>query len=270
MHTMKFLERILLGGGMHLVRYFFFAGGAYLLFYVIFRQSWWTKKIQAAFPGSAQIKREIAYSLLSILMFVAVFTGVTLMTYAGYTRVYLDFGAHSVGYFIFSVLLMIVWHDTYFYWTHRLLHLKRFARFHRLHHRSHNTTPWTSFAFHPVEAFIQAAFVPVILVSVPLHPAAVAIVITWQMVFNVTGHLGYEIFPVWFHRSRVGRLFNTSTHHNMHHRYAGANYGLYFNLWDRVMRTNHPGYEQTYLESAEKMYGKSGEPAAEPVTSTAS
>jgi lathosterol oxidase len=252
---MDFLQRLAIGGGMHFFRYFFFAGLAYLIFYVIFRSKWSRKKIQTAFPKGKQIQREITYSVLSIGIFITFFGISVWMTSAGLTKIYMNFSAHSVYYFLFSVILLIFWHDTYFYWTHRLLHMKRFARFHRLHHQSHNTTPWTSFAFHPVEACVQAAFIPLILPFVPFHPIAIGIVITWQMAFNVMGHLGYEIFPVWFHKSVVGRLFNTSTHHNMHHQYAGANYGLYFNVWDRVMRTNHARYEQTFMESSEKMYG---------------
>lgn len=253
---MDFLKRLAIGGGMHLFRYFFFAGLAYLLFYVVFKNKWLSKKIQASFPKSGQIRREVVFSLLSIGIFTAFLGASILMTVAGYTRIYFKFADHSVWYFIFSVVLLILWHDTYFYWTHRLLHVKAFARFHRLHHQSHNTTPWTSFSFHPVEACVQAAFIPIAIVLIPFHPIAIGIVLTWQMVFNVMGHLGYELFPLWFHRSWVGRLFNTSTHHNMHHQYAQANYGLYFNIWDKVMKTNHVQYEEKYREASQKMFGE--------------
>ena len=33
----------------------------------------------------------------------------------------------------------------------------------------------------------------------------------------------------------------------MHHRLVKCNYGLYFNFWDRVMKTNHPHYEESIL-----------------------
>lgn len=253
---MELWKSLVLAVGMNFVRYFFFAGLAYLLFYVLFRRKWWMKKIQAGFPASKQIRREITYSVLSILIFMGVFLVITLLRRAGYTQIYLRFAEHSVWYFLGSIAVLILWHDTYFYWTHRLLHLKAFARFHRLHHQSHNTNPWTSFAFHPVEAVVQAGFVPPILFLLPFHPLAIGTVITWQMAFNVMGHLGYEVIPVWLHKTWVGRWFNTSTHHNMHHRFANANYGLYFNLWDRILKTNHTRYEETYRHEAEKMYGK--------------
>lgn len=248
------LEKLAIGGLMHFMRYFFFAGLAYIVFYVLLKNQWASKKIQAAFPKAKQIQREIYFSVLSILIFIGFLGMSTWLTLAGYTQIYTHFSERPVWYFILSVGLLIVWHDTYFYWTHRLLHLKQFTRFHRIHHESHNTTPWTSFSFHPVEAMVQAAFVPLIILVVPFHPIAIGIVITWQMIFNVMGHLGYEVIPVWVHKSWLGRVFNTSTHHNMHHQAAKANYGLYFNVWDTLMKTNHPHYEEKFIQASEKMY----------------
>jgi sterol desaturase/sphingolipid hydroxylase (fatty acid hydroxylase superfamily) len=63
---------------------------------------------------------------------------------------------------------------------------------------------------------------------------------------NVMGHLGYELFPKWFLQNKISRWLNTSTHHNMHHHYGKGNYGLYFNIWDRLLGTNHPQYEKQF------------------------
>jgi lathosterol oxidase len=71
---------------------------------------------------------------------------------------------------------------------------------------------------------------------------------TWQIAFNVLGHCGYEIFPRWFLGSGAGRFLNTPTHHAMHHEKVGANYGLYFNVWDRLLGTNHPDYERRFAK----------------------
>jgi sterol desaturase/sphingolipid hydroxylase (fatty acid hydroxylase superfamily) len=67
-----------------------------------------------------------------------------------------------------------------------------------------------------------------------------------MIVMNVMGHLGFEVLPKGFASQRIFRWHNTSVHHNMHHRYFRYNYGLYFNFWDRVMKTNHPDYEEHY------------------------
>jgi Delta7-sterol 5-desaturase len=235
------------------LRYAFFAGLAYLVFYILKRQAWFSKKIQPLFPKKEQIQRELLYSFISIVIFFIFFSIINTASKSGYTRIYRNIGQHSLVYFIVSIPLLFFWHDTYFYFTHRLLHTKAFLKFHKIHHLSHNTTPLTSFSFHPVEALVQASFT-LIVFFIPIHIASFAIVMFGQMIFNVIGHLGYELIPKTFHRSLFGKLFNTSTHHNMHHRYNKTNYGLYFNVWDKIFKTNHHLYEQTYQESAKKMY----------------
>lgn len=80
----------------------------------------------------------------------------------------------------------------------------------------------------------------------PIHPMALLFLSFWSMVWNITGHLGYEIFPKNFASHWFWGWFNTSTHHNMHHQGAKYNYGLYFNIWDRLMHTNHPNYLKAF------------------------
>ena len=56
-----------------------------------------------------------------------------------------------------SIGIAIVVHDTWFYWTHRLMHHRRlFKLFHRVHHESTNPTPWAAYCFAPLEAMAQA------------------------------------------------------------------------------------------------------------------
>jgi len=65
-------------------------------------------------------------------------------------------------------------------------------------------------------------------------------------VYNVYGHLGWELYPPGFARHPMGRWINTSFSHNQHHRYAHSNYGLYFLWWDRWFGTLHPDYESGF------------------------
>jgi len=62
----------------------------------------------------------------------------------------------------------------------------------------------------------------------------------------VMGHCGFELFPSWFMRSRLGWFMNTITHHGQHHEKFVTNFGLYFNFWDRLMGTNHRQYEERF------------------------
>jgi sterol desaturase/sphingolipid hydroxylase (fatty acid hydroxylase superfamily) len=232
---------------MHFLRYVLFAGSAYLLFYVWFRRRVIGRKIQETFPKPGQMRQEIAYSLLSFL----VFCGSGLLTAIFYrlhwTQLYRHVDDRGWLYLGFSLVAMILIHDTWFYWTHRLMHWRPlFPLFHRVHHLSHNPTPWASFSFHPLEAIVQAVIFPLAALVLPMHPLVALLWLIYMTAMNVLGHLGFEILPKRFLRNPLLRWHNTSVHHNMHHRYVHCNYGLYFNIWDRLMGTNHPRYQEEF------------------------
>ena len=189
------------------------------------------------------MRSEVLRSLETFCVFALVGIGVFFLRKHGWTRVYMDIHRHGWGYFVASVLFAIVAHDTYFYWTHRLLHLPWLYRYvHAVHHRSKNPIPWAAFAFHPVEAFVHAAIVPVLLVTIPFNPWAIFAFLLYMTGMNVLGHLGFELYPAGAVRHAFGKWHNTATHHNQHHRKPRGNFGLYFNAWDRILRTNHADY----------------------------
>lgn len=247
MELSDFLLRYAKGFGIDVLRYFLFAGGAFLIFYVLFKNTFSRFKIQQKFPEILHYKREIGYSFLSMLIFSFVGTCVFFLHKAGYTKIYTDIHAHSTLYFIFSVIAFIFAHDTYFYWSHRLIHHKSIYPYvHLIHHKSYNPSPWATFAFHPLEAIVQVAILPIMVFILPLHPLAIFIWSMYQLTLNVGGHLGFEFFRSGFTQRLHSRWSNTSTHHNMHHKFVNCNYGLYFNIWDSVMGTNHPKYHEEF------------------------
>lgn len=232
-------------------RYLIFAGTAYLIYYVIKRRDWLFMKIQNKFPERKQILTEIKYSVLTFLVFSSVVVAIRLVINHGIlaTRVYRNFSEHSAGYFILTTAFIIFFHDTYFYWMHRLMHHPLlYERVHKVHHLSKDPTPWAAFAFHPIEALLEIGFVPFLIFTIPLHFTSLLILSLWQVSFNVMGHLGYEIFPRKTMQHPLFKWMNTSTNHNMHHKFVRCNYGLYFNIWDRLMNTNHHKYYETFDE----------------------
>jgi Delta7-sterol 5-desaturase len=229
------------------LRYLFFAGSLFLLFYIWKKKDWFRFKIQQKFPDNKHIIREMKYSFLSIGIFALVGTSLFMLRKNGYTQMYLNFGEHSVAYFVFSVVAFIVLHDTYFYWTHRFMHWKRIYPYvHKIHHHSTNPTPWAAFAFHPLEAIVEVGIVPIMVFLMPIHPLALLTWVLYQTAMNVLGHLGFELFPSGFTTGAISKWHNTSVHHNMHHKHVTCNYGLYYNFWDRVMGTNHERYSQEF------------------------
>jgi sterol desaturase/sphingolipid hydroxylase (fatty acid hydroxylase superfamily) len=231
------------------LRYFIFATLAWILGYRVFRRRWWHRKIAQREPLRAEIRREISYSLLTLVVFGAVGAATVLASKAGYTQMYLHIGKHGWPWFFASVGLTIFLHDAYFFWTHRLMHHPRLFRlFHRAHHLSTNPTPWASYAFSPLEAVVQAGIFPLAVTVMPIHPLAFFCFMLWQITFNVLGHTGYEFHPRWLMDSWLGKFLNTPTNHVMHHEHFRGNYGLYFNFWDRLMGTNHERYEARFRE----------------------
>ena len=230
-----------------LIRYFLFAGTPFLLLYVLFKSKLVRFKIQQKFPENKHIVREISYSILSMLVFTVFGTSVFYFQQHGYTKIYLDIHEHSIAYFIFSVFAFIMAHDTYFYWSHRLMHHKKiYPHVHLIHHKSFNPTPWATFSFHPIEAVMQVLILPIMVFLIPLHPLAILIWSMYQLMLNVGGHTGYEVFRSGFTK-RIHTLWsNTATHHNMHHKHVNCNYSLYFNIWDRIMGTNHERYHEEF------------------------
>ncbi len=223
----------------------------FTLFYYFFRKKWSYKKIQLNWPSNKDYYREFGYSALTLVVFA--FVGMTIIEspISKYTQLYWDFGEQPLWYYAFTFPIMLVMHDTYFYWMHRGLHHPKIFKYaHLTHHKSTNPSPWAAYAFHPIEAIFEAMIFPIIVFVMPVHISAVAWFFLFQIFYNVYGHLGFEIYPKGFNRHWFGRWINTSTHHNLHHHHFDNSYGLYFTFWDRVMGTMAPQYDETFEDVA--------------------
>ena len=188
----------------------------------------------------AQVRREIACSLASAAIY-GIPAGILAWGWRehGWTRVYTDVHAWPLWYLPVSVLLYLFLHDTWFYWTHRWMHRPQpFRIAHAVHHASRPPTAWAAMAFHPIEALTGAVVIPLLVVAIPIHVAALGLVLTIMTVMGVTNHMGWEVFPRWVWAGRLGGWLITASHHQKHHERYGCNYGLYFRFWDRVCGTD--------------------------------
>jgi lathosterol oxidase len=236
---------------LEFARYFVFAGIAYWAFYYLGKDKWLHKKIQKRFPKNENIMHEIKYSIINMVMFTLLTIGTYWLKINGYTQMYDHIEDYGVPYFVLSIVLMIILHDTYFYWAHRFMHLKKiYPHVHLIHHHSINPTPFAAYSFHPYEGFLQVIILPIFVLTIPTHVYAVLIWLTFSIIENVAGHLGYELFKPGFTKHKLKGLSNTVTHHNMHHSHFNYNYGLYFNFWDQLMNTNHEKYHDTFEKIA--------------------
>lgn len=230
-------------------RYFIIAGIAFSLYYFVIRRWVTHKKIQARYPRLKDYAREITYSLITILIFATIATTLFHSSITKYTLVYTQFSDYPLYYTPLSFVILIFFHDAYFYWTHRIMHHRKlFKILHLVHHKSHNPSPWAALSFNPLEAILEAGVIIIAVFIIPFHSLVILGFIIFMLIYNVYGHLGYEIYPRGFNKHWFGKWLNTSVNHNLHHKYHTGNYGLYFTIWDRLMGTTHEKYHEMFEE----------------------
>ena len=200
---------------------------------------------RARHPGlyaglSRQIRREIGWSLASAAIY-GMPAGIVAWGWQqrGWTRIYAGLHDYPLWYWPLAVFLYLVAHDGWFYWTHRWMHTPRpFRLAHAVHHDSRPPTAWAAMAFSPLEALSGAVIIPLLVFLIPIHVAALALVLGIMTVMGVTNHMGWEVFPAFMWRGALGGWLITASHHQRHHELYAGNYGLYFRFWDRLCGTD--------------------------------
>lgn len=204
--------------------------------------AWATRKVR---PGlykglNKQIGREVAWSLASAAIY-GIPAGIVAWGWQneGWTQIYTEWSDFPLWYLPLSLFAYLFLHDTWFYWTHRLLHRPRWFKVaHAVHHASRPPTAWAAMSFHPIEALSGAFVIPLLVFVIPIHIAMLGLVLTIMTVMGVTNHMGWEMFPRALVHSRLGGWLITASHHHRHHEQYLCNYGLYFRFWDRLCGTD--------------------------------
>jgi lathosterol oxidase len=201
-----------------------------------------TSRVRPGLYGgkSRQIRREIGWSLASAAIY-GIPAGLVAWGWQerGWTLIYTGWSDYPLWYLPLAPLLFLLAHDTWFYWTHRLMHRpKLFRLMHAVHHDSRPPTAWAAMSFHPYEALTGAFVIPVLVFLIPIHIAMLGLVLAIMTVMGVTNHMGWEMFPTAFVHSRAGNWVITASHHHRHHEAYKCNFGLYFRIWDRLCKTD--------------------------------
>ena len=239
-----FLLACLVSYGFIAFRYFLIVGPLQYLFYRSPIQPLRQRQIYKKLPHEKSRFYEIRWSLVTSLVFAVAGAGITWLWEKGYTQIYLRFDEYPLWYLPLSFFLYLVLHDTYFYWTHRLMHHpKLYRKIHAVHHKSLEPSGWASFSFHPTESVIEALILPLLLLLVPIHPLVFLLHLTFMTLTAVSNHLGFELLPSWTRNWGLSKYFISATHHAQHHKFFNYNYGLYFSFWDRWLGTNHPDFD---------------------------
>lgn len=204
--------------------------------------AWLTGRLRPGYHAALkpQIGREIGWSLASAAIY-GVPAGIVAWGWQerGWTQIYTEWDAYPLWYLPLAPLIYLFLHDTWFYWTHRLMHAPRlFKAMHAVHHASRPPTAWAAMSFHPYEAVTGAIVIPLLVMAIPIHVAMLGVVLLVMTIMGVTNHMGWEMFPRRLVHSSLGSWLITASHHQRHHEEYRCNYGLYFRLWDRICKTD--------------------------------
>jgi lathosterol oxidase len=128
------------------------------------------RRIQQSRDGMRRAAVEIRESVISIAVTAACLAAALTLTRARLDAV--DAAGLRSLWALLSVLGMLAvttfLFDGWFYWMHRLLHTKRFWRFHRDHHKAVAPTVWSSDSQSVVETFLTQMFLIVLRSLLPV------------------------------------------------------------------------------------------------------
>lgn len=232
-------------------RYALFAAIAWGLLHVLLKKRL-AHRLIVDWPSAADLRREITYSVSTLAVFAALAALILAMMVAGVAEIYTEPFKHGVAWLVLSLPVLIVWHDFYFYWAHRMLHTRwLFRHVHGVHHRSRNPSPFAAYSFHPVEAFVNGMVTLLPLLVLPFNLYVLLAFALHQIIRNAHSHAAVETLPRGFARHWLWGRFTTTTHHHLHHETAQGNYGLWFTWWDRWCGTDRRDYLQRYDQASQ-------------------
>ncbi len=211
---------------------------AYLIFWKVFGNKLSNRKIQLSTrAGWSQIKGEIGTTALSFVGSTLFMLVILSFKDQGIAKFYVETGKYGVPYEIMTVILMVLISDTWFYWSHRIMHHPKIYKYvHALHHKSLDVNPYTSTSFHVIEAIWLTVWILPLSMVMPISMTALGIVQVLGTFNNLKSHLGYELFPGFFNKVPFNMLV-TATNHSLHHTQYNGNYGLFFRFWDILCGT---------------------------------
>ena len=231
-------------------RYFIVAGIFYVTFYIWQPQKWKEKKINKTAYKKDQFRKEITWSIITGFIF-SISAAISILAWQkGYMQVYIPIHKYPIWWLPLSFFILLFLHETYYYWIHRWMHIPSIFRIvHKAHHESRIASPWTAFAFHPLEGILQAIFLPLVLLFLPINIYLLLLLLIIMSLSSVINHLDIEIYPEGFEHKFPWKWIIGATHHAQHHKQYRYNFGLYFTFWDKWRATEYSPKRITVKQS---------------------
>ncbi|KAH8655209.1 hypothetical protein BX600DRAFT_66858 [Xylariales sp. PMI_506] len=175
-----------------------------------------------------QIRREIRQASAAMPVMAILTVPFLLAELRHYTRTY-DTTEDGPGlwYDMLQIPLFVIFSDFCIYWIHRGLHHPLvYRRLHKPHHQWIITTPFASYAFHPLDGWAQ---------SLPYH--IFPLLFPMQKFVYVGAFVFVNFWAIMIHDGEFltnNPVINGAACHSMHHLYFNYNYGQYTTFWDRM------------------------------------
>ncbi|GAB1217880.1 Delta(7)-sterol 5(6)-desaturase erg3B [Aspergillus terreus] len=175
-----------------------------------------------------QIRLEIQQAVHAMPIMAALTAPFFVAEVRGFSRLY-DFASEAPFplYVYLQYPLFIAFTDFGIYWIHRGLHHPAiYKRLHKPHHKWIISTPYASYAFHPLDGWSQSVSYHIFPMLFPLQKIAYLGLFTFVTIWTVMIHDGEYAMN--------SPVVNGSACHTIHHYYFNYNYGQFTTLWDRI------------------------------------
>ncbi len=178
-----------------------------------------------------------------------------------YLLVYFDlisFAESTLTTTITTFLIFYAWVETWYYFTHRLMHKYDWLyKYHRMHHLSLVVTPLSSISMSNVEkiGFYTGGwlgFMALISWWVPVSLYGIVAYYTYHFIVSLHGHSNTEASAMNSLLAKAG--MGSATSHAIHHARFRKNYGFSNMFWDRVFGT----YAEDTIDMQERAIKKDG------------
>ena len=163
-----------------------------------------------AFSGKED---EATKERMRVVKYSAYYSGINIILMATYAMVHIRYiepllpyygywnnRRYTVYHFFKEMLLYMFCFDTWFYWTHRMLHARRFlgcinfwSKIHSIHHDIVDPNAFSQDATHPFEAVIQGpAGHHTINYLFPIHPGYVALFLLSVLIICISNNMSLD------------------------------------------------------------------------------
>ena len=149
-----------------------------------------------------------------------------------------------------TFMVMFVGFQVLYYWLHWAMHRRSWVRFHRWHHRSRVTTPFSGMSMSVAEAigWWFCYMIPALayMLFAPLSAAGLIAYLGFNVFGNVFGHSNFDP-TLALSRSRAVSIFSPPfVFHALHHARWTGHYGFGSTMMDGLLGTEFPDWQAVH------------------------